>query len=72
MKITWKHGDRSLEFQRQPMPPERFAALCKLAGGAIGGGVLLGLVHMLGVWGIVWAVAALVLVGIYKLAKDEF
>lgn len=32
MKITWKHGGRSVEFEHQPMPPERFTALCKLAG----------------------------------------
>ena len=54
MKITWKHGDRSVEFERQPMSPERFNALCKLARAAIGGGVLLG---------------ALVLVGLYRLIR---
>ena len=64
MRFTWKHGARSLELERQPMPPDRFAALCKLAGAVIGGGVLLALVHMLDVWGLVWAVAALVLHGV--------
>ena len=48
MKITWKHGDRSIEFEHTPMPPERFAALCKLAGAVIGGVVLLGAVRMVG------------------------
>lgn len=67
MKVIWKHGDRSIEFERQPMPPERFTALCKLAGAAIGGLVLLGLVHMTGVMSIVLEVVALLLVGLYKI-----
>lgn len=70
MKITWKHGDRSIEFERKPMPLERFAALCKLAGSMIGGVVLLGLVHMVGTWAIAWAVGALALVGLGRLAVD--
>ena len=69
MKVKWKHGDRSVEFEHQPMPPERFNALCKLAGAAIGGGVLLLAVHMVGIWAIVWAVGALVLVGLYRLIR---
>lgn len=72
MKITWKHGDRSIEFEHQPMPPERFTALCKLAGAAIGGLVLVALVRMVGVWAIGWEVGASVLVGIYRLAKEGF
>ena len=47
MRFTWKHGSRSFELERQPMPPDRFAALCKLAGAVIGGGVLLALVQRL-------------------------
>lgn len=70
MRFTWKHGARSFKLERQPMPPDRFAALCKLAGAVIGGGVLLALVHMLDVWGLVWAVAALVLVGLGRMAED--
>ena len=70
MKLTWKHGSRSFDLERQPMSPDRFAALCKLAGAVIGGGVLLALVHMLDVWGLVWAVAALVLVGLGRMAGD--
>ena len=69
MKVKWKHGDRSVEFERQPMSPERFNALCKLAGAAIGGGVLLRAVRMVGIWAIVWAVGALVLVGLYRLIR---
>lgn len=56
MKIRFERGGTVLEFGRQPMPPERFNALCKLAGSAIGGAVLLALVHMLDVWGLMWAV----------------
>lgn len=72
MKITWKHGDRSVEFERKPMPPERFAALCKLAGDMIDGVVLLGLVHMVGARANAWAVGVLVAVGFYSLAKEGF
>lgn len=67
MKITWKHGDRSIKFERQPMPPERFAVLCKLAGAAIGGVVLLAAIHEVGIWAIVWAVGAMVLVGLGRM-----
>lgn len=45
MKLTLKHGKRSFEYEHQPMPPERFTALCKLAGAMIGGLVLVALVH---------------------------
>ncbi len=69
MKITWKHGDRSIEFEHQPMKESRFRALCSLALAAIGGGVLLGAVRMVGIWAIVWAVGALVLVGLYMLIR---
>lgn len=69
MKIIWRHGDRSIEFERQPMPPERFNTLCKLAGAVIGGGGLLVAARMVGIWAIVWSVGALALIGIYKLVK---
>lgn len=72
MKIVWKHGDRSIEFEHTPMPPERFAALCKLAGAAIGGVVLLAAIHEVGIWAIVWAVGAMVMVGLYKLVVKGF
>lgn len=67
MKVIWKHGDRSIEFEHQPMPPERFSVLAKLAGAVIGGAVLVTLVHMVGIWAIAWAVGVLVLVGLGKL-----
>lgn len=70
MKITWKHGDRSIEFEHQPMPPERFAVLCKLAGAAIGGGVLLGAIALVGFWAIPWAVGMLALYGIYLIFRN--
>ena len=72
MKVTWKHGDRSIEFEHTPMPPERFAALTRLTGAVIGGLVLLALVRMLDVWGLVWALGALVLVGVYRLIHEGF
>lgn len=72
MKITRKHGDRSLELERQPMEPERFSALCKLALAAIGGFVLVAVVHMLGLFGLIWSLAGLVAYGGYKLIKGGF
>ena len=72
MKITWKHGDRSVEFERKPMKEGRFRALCALALAAIVGGAFLGAVAMCGIWAIAWAVGALVAVGFYSLAKEGF
>ena len=70
MKITWKHGDRSIEFERQPMREGRFRALCSLALAAIVGGVFLGTVALVGVWAIVWAVGVFVLYGLYQGIKE--
>ena len=70
MKIKIDIDGRHLEYETDPMPPERFKAVCKLVGAAIGGVVLLCAVHMVGVWGLVWAVGALVAVGLYKIMKD--
>lgn len=67
MRVVWKHGDRSFEIERAPMPPEKFNVLAKLAEDVIGGAVLLALVRMLDVWGLVWAVGALVLVGLGRM-----
>lgn len=67
MKIVWKHGGRTIEFERQPMPPERFAAVCKLAGAVIGGLVLVALVRMVGTWAIAWAAGVGLAVGFGKL-----
>ena len=72
MKITWKHGDRTLELENQPMEPERFNVLCKLAGAAIGGVVLVAIVHMLGLFGLIWSLAGLAAYGGYKLIKGGF
>ena len=72
MKIHFERKHTVFEFERKPMPPERFTVLCKLAGAAIGGGVLLGAIRMVGVWAIAWAVGALVLVGLGKLFSKEF
>lgn len=70
MKIKIDVDDRHFEYEREPMPKERFCVLCKLAGAAIGGAVLLGAIRMVGVWAIAWAVGALFLVGLYKVMKD--
>ena len=69
VKIRLDVEGKVFEYEREPMPPERFSAVCKLAGAAIGGSVLLGAVRMVGIWAIVWAVGALVAVGLYKLLK---
>ena len=65
MKITITRVDDDvlMEAEREPMPPERFRAVCKLTGAAIGGVALLGAIHMIGVWAIGGALAALVLWG---------
>lgn len=72
MKIKLRHGDSCFEFERHPMPPERFAALCKLAGGAIGGVVLLMSIRMIGVWAVAWAAGMLLMYGFYRLFREDF
>ena len=67
MGIRLEHNGTVFEFERRPMEIGRFTVLCKLAGAAVGGAVLVALVRMLGVWGIVWPVGVLVLIGLYKL-----
>lgn len=67
MKLHFEHKSTAFEFERQPMPERRFRWLCFLALAAIGGGVLVALVYMVGMWAIGWALAALALVGVYKL-----
>ena len=47
MKIRLEVGNKVFQYEREPMSPERFNALCKLACAAIGGAVLLGAVHMI-------------------------
>lgn len=72
MKIKLRHGDTFFEFERHPMPPERFNALCKLAGAAIGGVVLLVSIHMIGVWAVAWAAGILLMYGFYQLFREGF
>lgn len=67
MKIRLDVDNRVFQYEREPMSPERFNALCKLVGAAIGGIVLLGAIHLVGFWAIPWTVGALVAVGVYKL-----
>lgn len=71
MRITVDRigDDVRVQLEREQMPPERFNALCKLAGSAIGGTVLLGAIHLVGFWAIPWAVGALVAVGLYKIGQ---
>ena len=40
MKIKLDIENRAIECEREPMPPERFNAVCKLAGAAIGGALV--------------------------------
>lgn len=61
MKIHLKYGDASFKFERPPMEQERFTALCKLAGFAVCGGAVVATTYLLGVWGLIWPLAALVL-----------
>ena len=66
MKIKLEMDGKSFEYEREPMPPERFSALCRLAGGAIAGAVLLGAMRLDSLLTIVGAVVALILYGLYK------
>lgn len=66
MKIILDVDNRRFEYETNPMPPERFAAVCRLLGAVIGGGVLLGAIALVGFWVIPWAVGA------YKLIKAGF
>lgn len=67
MKIHFEHKSTVFEFERQPMPPERFSVLAKLAGAVIGGVVLLAAVHEVGTWAIAWAAGVGLAVGFGKL-----
>lgn len=70
MKIHIELGSIVIEYEHRPMPEGRFRALCFLVLAAIAGRVLLGLVYMIGVWGIVWPLVGLVAAGLYKLFRD--
>jgi len=74
MKITFDHnGDGvRLVVEREPMPPERFKAVCRLVAAGIGGAVFLVALKLVGVWAIGAAVAALVLVGLYRAMMEMF
>ena len=69
MRIHLEHNGNVFEFDRQPMEISRFAILCQLAGTTVGGVVLVRLVHMLGLWGLIWSLGGLVLVGVYRLIR---
>lgn len=69
MKIHFEHKSTVFEFERRPMPEGRFRALCTLILSVIGGAVLLGLVHMLDIWGLVLTLAGMAL---YKLVREDF
>ena len=70
MKIRLDVEGKVFEYEREPMSPERFSAVCKLTGAAIGGTVLLAAIRMVGIWAIVWAVGMLVAIGLYRLFKE--
>lgn len=67
MKIKLDIENRAIEYERDPMPPERFDALCKIVKAAIGGVVLLVGVHMVGTWAIGGALVAMLFYGLYHL-----
>jgi len=69
IKIDRTGDDVHISMKREPMAPERFTTVCGLVRGAIAGGVLLGIVHMVGVWGLVWGMGALVVGGLFNLMK---
>lgn len=67
MKIKLDIENRAIEYEREPMPPERFNAVCKLVKAAIGGVVLLVGIHVADVWAIGGALVAMLLYGFYHL-----
>ncbi len=70
MKIKLEVDGKVFEFEREPMSPERFTAICKLVALAITGTTLLVAIHLVGFWVIPWGVGAMVAVGMYRLMKD--
>lgn len=48
MKVRLEVDGKVFEYKREPMSLERFTAVCRLVGLAIGGVVLLGATHMVG------------------------
>lgn len=69
MKIKLDIENRTIECEREPMPPERFSALCKLVKTAIGGVVLLVGIHMAGAWAVGGALVAMLFYGLYQIMK---
>jgi hypothetical protein len=70
VKIKLEVDGKVFEFEREPMSPERFTAICKLVALAITGTTLLVAIHLVGFWVIPWGVGAMVAVGMYRLMKD--
>lgn len=62
MRVHLEHNGTIFDYEREPMPTNRFRAVCGLI-------TLLGAVHAVGLWAVVWAVGALVAVGAYKLIQ---
>ena len=56
MKIKLEVDGKVFEFEREPMSPERFTAICKLVALAITGTTLLVAIHLVGFWVIPWGV----------------
>lgn len=69
IRIDRDGDDTHIQVERDPLALERFTALCKLARAAIGGGVLLGAIALVGFWAIPWVVGALVAVLMYRLIR---
>lgn len=67
MKIRLERNGTVFEYDRKPMEIGRFTILSRLAGTMICGAALLGLVRMLGLWGLIWSLVGMVLVGVYRL-----
>ena len=63
MRVHLEHNGTIFDYEREPMPTDRFWAVCGLI-------TLLGAVHAVGLWAVVWAVGALVAVGAYKLIQS--
>ncbi len=70
MKVRLERNGIVFEYEKAPLPPERFRAVCRLAGVLIAGVVFLTALRLVGVAAVFGALGALLMVGLYNLAKE--
>lgn len=53
MKIRFERNGVVFEYERKPMPQERFKAVCAIAGAAVYAGLVIGVAALCGGFGVV-------------------